>query len=168
MNEYPQASTSITTNTPIIENKTTKASKGHANPWGIFVLGSTFLLMIVAAYLFFYLNSDFTAFHDERLNSSWGYPFLILATCLLAFKACFFIYTLIRYFRYKTIPSVSDGELPTLTVIVPAYNEGQQAWDSPQSLAASDYPAATLPLPATGDGSKDATSHWMEDAQRPL
>src|SRR5690606_28240894 len=168
MNEHPQASTSITTNTPIIENKTTKASKGHANPWGIFVLGSTFLLMIVAAYLFFYLNSDFTAFHDERLNSSWGYPFLILATCLLAFKACFFIYTLIRYFRYKTIPSVSDDELPTLTVIVPAYNEGKQVWETLQSLADSDYPEAKLQLLAIDDGSKDDTWHWMQEAKRIL
>ena len=168
MNEYPQASTSITTNTPIIENKTTKASKGHANPWGIFVLGSTFLLMIVAAYLFFYLNSDFTAFHDERLNSSWGYPFLILATCLLAFKACFFIYTLIRYFRYKVIHSVSDDELPTLTVIVPAYNEGKQVWETLQSLADSDYPEAKLQLLAIDDGSKDDTWHWMQEAKRIL
>ncbi len=170
MNEYPQTSTSITDKlkTSPSENKKQNASKGKANPWGIFVLVSTFLLMVVAAYLFFYLNSDFTAFHDERLNSTWGYPFLILATCLLAFKACFFIYTLYRYFCYKAIPSVTIEELPTLTVIVPAYNEGKQVWETLQSLADSDYPETKLQLLAIDDGSKDDTWHWMQEAKRIL
>src|SRR5690554_6213420 len=96
-----------------------KSSKEKTNPWGIFVLGSCFVLMVLATYLFFYLNNDFTTFHEERLNSTWGYPFLLMAIGLLIFKASFFVYTLIRYFQYKSIPSVSDADLPTCTVIVP-------------------------------------------------
>src|SRR5690554_3480130 len=134
-----------------------KQSKGKTNPWGVFVLGSTFLLMMVAAYLFFYLNSDFTSFHEERLNSTWGYPFLVLAIGLLIFKASFFIYTLYRYFCYKPIASVTDSELPTCTVIVPAYNEGKQVWETLMSLANSDYPEEKLQLLAIDDGSKDDT-----------
>lgn len=170
MNEYPQTSTLIAKRlkTPTLENKTQNTSKGSTNPWGIFVLVSTFLLMVVAAYLFFYLNSDFTAFHEERLNSNWGFSFLVLATCLFAFKACFFLYTLYRYFRYKSIPSLTDEELPTLTVIVPAYNEGKQVWETLQSLADSDYPEAKLQLLAIDDGSKDDTWHWMQEAKRIL
>lgn len=145
-----------------------KPSKGKTNPWGIFVLASTFLLMMVAAYLFFYLNSDFEAFHDERLNSSWGYPFLMLAIGLFIFKSGFFLYTLYRYFRYKAIKSVTDEELPTCTVIVPAYNEGKQVWETLMSLANSDYPEDKLQLLAIDDGSKDDTWYWLLEAKKTL
>ncbi len=138
------------------------------NPWAIFVLGSTFLLMIVATYLFFALEDDFAQFHMERLNSTWGFAFLVLAITLLIFKAGFFLYTLYRYFRYKPISSVTDEELPTCTVIVPAYNEGKQVWETLLSLANSDYPTEKLQLLAIDDGSKDDTWYWMQEAKKQL
>lgn len=145
-----------------------KRVKKSTNPWGIFVLVSTFLLMICATGLFFYLENDFSDFRTERMNSSWGYPFLIIATALIVFKASFFVYTLYRYFRYKPIASVTDVELPTVTVIVPAYNEGKQVWETLMSLANSDYPEDKLQLLAIDDGSKDDTWHWMMEAKRIL
>lgn len=149
-------------------NKVIKESSKKANPWGIFVLGSSFLLMIVATYLFFALKDDFTQFHSERLSSTWGAAFLYLAMGLLIFKSSFFIYTLVRYFRYKPIPSVSNEELPTCTVIVPAYNEGKQVYDTLISLANSDYPEGKLELLAIDDGSKDDTWAWMQEAKKKL
>ena len=149
-------------------NKIEKPSKKLSNPWGIFVLVSTFLLMIGATYLFFLLDNDFSAFREERLSSTWGYAFLVLATGLFAFKAGFFIYTLIRYFKYKPIASVSNEELPTCTVIVPAYNEGKQVYDTLMSLANSDYPEAKLQLLSIDDGSKDDTWYWMKEAKKIL
>lgn len=145
-----------------------KSHKRTSNTWGLFVLASSFLLMIVATYLFFALQDDFTQFHSDRLNSAWGRPFLIIAISLLIFKAGFFIYTLIRYFKYKPIASVSDEELPMCTVIVPAYNEGRQVWETLKSLANSDYPIEKLQLIAIDDGSVDDTWHWMQEAKRVL
>lgn len=145
-----------------------KAYRKRTNPWAIFVLASTFLLLIGATYLFFYLDNDFSAFRAERLSSTWGFAFLALATSLLVFKAGFFIYTLYRYFRYKAIVSVTDEELPTCTVIVPAYNEGKQVYDTLMSLADSDYPKAKLQLLSIDDGSKDDTWYWMQEAKRKL
>lgn len=152
------------------EAKTVKSQDASkkANPWGIFVLGSTFLLMIVATYWFFALENDFAQFRTERLDSTWGFAFLALATALLIFKASFFLYTLYRYFRYKPIPSVANEELPTCTVIVPAYNEGKQVWETLMSLANSDYPAKKLQLLAIDDGSKDDTWYWMQEAKKRL
>lgn len=155
------------TNVSPSELKANKSSKSP-NPWGIFVLACTFLLMIGATYLFFLLDSDFAAFREERLSSTWGYAFLVLATGLLIFKSGFFIYTLYRYFRYKAIASVSNDELPTCTVIVPAYNEGKQVYDTLMSLANSDYPEAKLELLSIDDGSKDDTWYWMQEAKRKL
>lgn len=143
-------------------------SVSRTNPWGIFVLASTFLLIFIATYLFFYLDTDFANFREERMSSTLGYAFLVMATALLVFKAGFFIYTLIRYFKYKPIASVSDEELPTCTVIVPAYNEGKQVWETLKSLANSDYPVEKLQLLAIDDGSKDDTWHWMQQAKKEL
>lgn len=150
------------------ENKVHMETGKKTNPWGLFVLGSSFLLMIVATYLFFVLEDSFTQFQTERLSTSWGAAFLYLAMGLLVFKSGFFVYTLYRYFRYKPIASVSNEELPTCTVIVPAYNEGKQVWDTLLSLANSDYPEEKIQLLAIDDGSKDDTWYWMQEAKKRL
>ena len=142
-----------------------KKSRKKINPWAVFVLASTFLLLFGAAYLFFYLDTDFSKFREERLNSPLGFTFLVIATTLFAFKAGFFIFKVIRYFKYKSIASVTDEELPTCTVIVPAYNEGKQVFDTLMSLANSDYPASKLQLLSIDDGSKDDTWAWMQKAK---
>ncbi|MEO6347521.1 MAG: glycosyltransferase family 2 protein [Aquaticitalea sp.] len=138
------------------------------NPWTVSVLMCTFILLIGSAFFVYALQGDFDKFHLERLNSSWGFPFLIVAMALFVFKAVFFIYNLYLYFRYRSIKSVSNEELPTCTVIVPAFNEGKQVWDTLMSLANSDYPEGKLQLLAIDDGSKDDTWHWMQEAKKEL
>lgn len=135
------------------------------NIWGIVVLVSTFILMIGAAFLVFNLQSDFSEYNTERMNTTWGYIFSMIAGTLLLYRAGFFIYNLYLYFRYKAIDSVEDGQLPTCTVIVPAYNEGKQVYATLMSLAASQYPEDKLQLLAIDDGSKDDTWHWMQKAK---
>lgn len=145
-----------------------KAKKKVSNPWALLVLGSSFLLMIIASYLFFNLQDDFMQFREDRLNSTIGALLLYIATGLFVFNALFFLYTVVRYFKYKPIPSVSDAELPTTTVIVPAYNEGRQVYDTLLSLASSDYPLDKLQLIAIDDGSQDDTWAWMQRAKHHL
>ena len=143
-------------------------SSKSINPWGILVLVSTFILMIGSVFLVFDLQHDFAKFRAERINSTFGLIFLTVATGLFVFKAGFFIYNLYLYFRYKAIKSVSNEELPTCTVIVPAYNEGKQVWDTLMSLADSEYPEGKLEILAIDDGSKDDTWYWMQQAKKKL
>ncbi len=139
-----------------------------ANPWGIFVMGSTFVLMIGAVYLAYILQNDFTQFNLDRSNTTIGSFFMNLALGLFAFKALFFMFVTYKYFKYKAIPSVSDEKLPTCTVIVPAYNEGKQVYDTLMSLAKSDFPKEKLQLLSIDDGSQDDTWHWMKEAKKVL
>ncbi|WP_228027955.1 glycosyltransferase family 2 protein [Costertonia aggregata] len=139
-----------------------------ANAWGVFVMGITFVLMIGASYLFYILHSDFERFHAERAGSTLGLAFMIVAISLFIFKVGFFIYTLYQYIKYRPIKSVTDEELPTCTVIVPAYNEGKQVWSTLMSLAESDFPMKKLQLLAIDDGSKDDTWYWMQEAKKAL
>lgn len=138
------------------------------NPWGVVVLVTTFILMIGSGFLVFDLQNDFQQFREDRLNSTFGLIFFAIATGLFVFKAGFFIYNLYLYFRYKPVQSVTDEELPTCTVIVPAYNEGKQVWDTLMSLADSEYPEGKLELLAIDDGSKDDTWYWMQQAKKKL
>ena len=131
-------------------------------------MGSTFVLMIASIYVMYVLQSDYDQFNQDRLSTTFGMIFMVIATGLFAFKAGFFVYTLNRYFRYKAIESVSNEELPTCTVIVPAYNEGKQVYATLMSLANSDYPVEKLQLLSIDDGSKDDTWYWMQEAKRVL
>ena len=144
---------------------TKKVSERTKSKFGLFVLVSTFILMFVGAYSVYHMQDDFDQFQIERLNSNWGLPFLIIAGLLFFFQTGVFLYNLYLYFNYKPIESVSDEMLPTVTVIVPAYNEGKLVWDTLMSLAESDFPAHKLEILAVDDGSKDDTWYWMQQAK---
>jgi hyaluronan synthase len=134
----------------------------------ITVLAGSFLLMIGAAFLVYELQDEFYEFNLDRMNSTWGFVFFIVATALFIFKGGVFLYNLFLYFRYKPIKSVSDDLLPTCTVIVPAYNEGKLVWDTLLSLADSNYPEEKLQILAIDDGSQDDTWYWMLEAKKKL
>ncbi len=136
--------------------------------WEILVLTCTFLLMVDAIYLGVVLQKEYVQFNTERMSTTLGFLFMIASGLLFLFKASFFFYNLYRYFKYKHINSVSNEELPTCTVIVPAYNEGKQVWDTLMSLTKSDYPEEKLQLIAIDDGSLDDTWKWMLDAKKQL
>tara|TARA_R110000868_G_scaffold198020_2_gene444266 strand:- start:459 stop:1904 length:1446 start_codon:yes stop_codon:yes gene_type:complete len=138
------------------------------NPWSITVMVGSFVLMIAAAIVVYFFQEDFNQLRLERLNSSFGRIFLYVGSTLLLFKGSFFLYNLYLYFRYKPVASVTDNMLPTVTVIVPAYNEGKQVWATLMSLAKSDYPMEKLQLLAVDDGSKDDTWYWMKEAKKVL
>jgi hyaluronan synthase len=152
-----------------IPNKDTTVTKETSVKLsGLLLNAATLLLLIGAAFLVFQLQPEFDALHLERLNSAWGIVLIAVSTALLAIKGSFFIYNLVLYFKYKPIKSVSDELLPTLTIIVPAYNEGKLVWDTLMSLAASKYPEAKLQILAIDDGSQDDTWNWMQKAKEKL
>jgi len=150
----------------VISNTIQKA--GKVNPLSFFVLTGTFLLMITSGIVVYALQPDFSQFNADRMKSTFGFTFLIIAGLLLLFKVAFFIYNLFLYFKYKPIESVSDELLPTCTIIVPAYNEGNLVYETLLSIANSDYPKEKMQLLAIDDGSKDDTWYWMQDAKKLL
>lgn len=142
--------------------------KRYSSPFAILVLLCTFLLMAAGAFLVYKLQADFDQFHFSQINSTWGYPFLVLTTVLFLFYSGVFIYNLYLYYTYKPIESVSDEELPTCTVIVPAYNEGKLVYNTLLSLAISDYPEHKMQIFAVDDGSTDDTWYWIKEAKLKL
>jgi hyaluronan synthase len=142
-----------------------KTGQRPASVRGFMVLIGTFILMLTGAFFVYEFQSDFDQFHIDRINSTWGYPFLLFTVLLFVFQTGAFLYNLYLYFNYKPIESVTDDLLPTVTVIVPAYNEGKLVWDTLLSLADSDFPEQKLQILAVDDGSKDDTWYWMQQAK---
>jgi len=131
------------------------------------ILFGTFLLIALGLYSFSVFHNDFEQFNANRmgtLGAFFGFAGLIMLT----YKGIMFLYIAFNYYKYKAIESVSDRELPTCTVIVPAYNEGKQVWDTLMSLEKSDYPKNKIQIIAIDDGSLDDTWNWILDAKNKL
>ena len=139
-----------------------------ANAEHIFVQGSTLVLLLGAVYMVYILQEDFDQYHVDRNSSVLGQLFLAVSIAIFAFKAFYFVFMAIRYFKYRAIASVSDDDLPTCTIIVPAYNEGKQVWSTLHSLSKSDFPEQKLQIISIDDGSQDDTWQWMLRAKEEL
>jgi len=138
------------------------------SPQNKLVLFSTFLLIVIGLYAFSVFHNDFDLVNIKQLGPEFAAIFGAIGLILLSYKGLMFAYILYNYFKYKAVESVTDDELPTCTVIVPAYNEGKQVWDTLMSLEKSDYPKNKLQILAIDDGSLDDTWDWILDAKDKL
>jgi hyaluronan synthase len=102
----------------------------------------------------------------SRLLESHGAGWILLggARVFLVLQTVLFIWRMVLFFRYRPHPAVADAELPQVTVIVPAYNEGRHVFDSLLSLLDSDFPREKLQIIAVDDGSRDDTWEWIRRA----
>lgn len=145
-----------------------KLKTNNENSNNSLTLISTFILILIGLYFFSVFHSDFEQFNEAGRRNIIGATFLTIASVLFAFKIFYFLFIAYKYFKYKPVASVSDKELPSCTVIVPAYNESKHVWDTLISLADSDYPKEKLQILAVDDGSLDDTWDWMIKAKKRL
>jgi hyaluronan synthase len=67
------------------------------------------------------------------------------------------IWRICLWLSYRPMPPIGESELPTVSVIIPAYNEGSLVRQSIDSVTHSDYPRHKLQVIAVDDGSSDDT-----------
>ena len=92
----------------------------------------------------------------------FGSPILVFVT--LEFLHLAFITVL--WMRYRPVALPPDDALPTLTVIIPAYNEGPMVEQSISSVAQANYPHDKLEILVVDDGSRDDTFFHMEKLRK--
>ncbi len=132
------------------------------------VLLSTLIVLTGAIIAYTYYQPYFEWISLNRQSSTIGQISMIVFSGLLLFYLAFLGYLFWLYKKYQATPSVDDHQLPKITVIVPAYNEGELVYHTLQSLVSSDYPAQKLQILAIDDGSKDDTWKWMLKAKYEL
>ena len=87
-----------------------------------------------------------------------------LALALLGI--CVLIWRIWMACRYKAYSPVDDDTLPVVTIVIPAYNEGQQVLPTVRSVMDSNYPPDKMQVICVDDGSVDDTWQWMVEAQK--
>lgn len=100
----------------------------------------------------------------SSLEPGLGLFWLDVTRVLLLLNIAVFIWRTILAIMYRPAAAVDDELLPNCTVIVPAYNEGRQVFDTLASVVNSDYPMSKLQIIAVDDGSGDDTWHWIQQA----
>ncbi len=74
------------------------------------------------------------------------------------------IFRTFLWMRYKPHPRCSFKDAPPLTVVIPAYNEGEMVEQTIYSVAAANYPKNRLEIITIDDGSRDDTWKYMQKA----
>jgi hyaluronan synthase len=142
--------------------KTTKKYRFDADryyPWLVFAVTAVALLLTWCQVTFM-LGSDFS--NPQRPWSVKDY----LAAGLSIMMLMTLIWRISFAWRYRAHEPVSESRLPTVTVVIPAFNEGMQVLSTVRSVVNSRYPAEKLQIICVDDGSRDDTWQWMERAQR--
>lgn len=119
------------------------------------------LLTLLSLQLWLLISKTGIAFSAQMPRPAW------LAAQGIAFASILtMLWRVLLVARYRSTPSVHDDRLPFVTVVVPAYNEGRQVFETVASLIRSDYPQHKLHIVCVDDGSVDDTWQWMSRAAR--
>ena len=76
----------------------------------------------------------------------------------------FLIFRTVLWFYYRPFPSATSENAPSLTVIIPAYNEGSMVKKAIYSVLNADYPRDRLEVFVVDDGSTDDTWRYIQEA----
>ena len=106
----------------------------------------------------------FAPIHDAIKYSQWSrilvrpsLLWILMGFLLLAFRT--FLWLL-----YKPFSPANKEEMPSMTVIIPAYNEGAMVRMTIDSVVAAHYPRSKLEIIVVDDGSKDDTWQYIHGA----
>lgn len=125
--------------------------------WGqIAILFATPLLIVWATWWYDILDMQW-------IGGSLSLPMQGLFKILLLADLGYLSFLLIRdWCFYRETPAVDDQHLPTVSVIMPAYNEGEGVARTLTSLLTSSYPPEKMEIIAVDDGSIDDTWSCIE------
>jgi cellulose synthase/poly-beta-1,6-N-acetylglucosamine synthase-like glycosyltransferase len=86
---------------------------------------------------------------------------------LLVFANRYFLGTLLKEIRGKKFDEVREDDWePTVSIIIPMFNEGQSIYDTVVSLLAQEYAAEKLSIVVVDDCSQDDSLIWARRAAR--
>lgn len=127
------------------------------------LVATIFVGMVAFAYAVFaspLLQPIITAAQKEQWNA------LLLKPTVLWVAMGFLLLFLrtILWLGYRPFQAVADAEAPSLSVIIPAFNEGRMVERSIASVAKARYPKGHLEIIAVDDGSKDDTWNYISRA----
>ncbi len=128
----------------------------HFTSWGIF-------LAVFGGMSYFVLyRASVRQIVDSAAGGSAGVLFYLGLTASVM-TVLFMLFQAVMVCFYKPVSRrESEQDIPGVTVVVPAYNEGSAVAETLRSLLKSDFPMDKLEIIAVNDGSKDDTWNWIK------
>ena len=122
------------------------------------------VLVLVGTVLVGYTLWQLGFVHARWTWRLWGLNGVTLAFAAAALAPYCWRIPLWLTYRPKPALLADDPRLPEVTVVVPAFNEGQTLYESIKSILGSDYPAQKLRIIVVDDGSTDDTAQHAHSA----
>lgn len=91
---------------------------------------------------------------------------LILVLSVLITVVKYLMGIILRFSSSRTVVKKDHTYEPTVSVIMPCYNEGKTVYETIASIAKSNYPNDKFEVIAQDDCSVDDSYEWMQKAQR--
>ncbi len=140
-----------------------QVKKNHIQEkWDIWVKMS--ILVFITYVLVFFITSIFK--HTDFLNNiKYSHDiWFSISIVYVGIYYCINLWRIYLWWRYRPLATVNDEELPYISVVIPAYNEGSLVKDSIRSVVQNNYPENKLQIIAVDDGSTDNTWHFIQEA----
>src|ERR1035438_6710670 len=91
---------------------------------------------------------------------------LILVLCLLISVVKYLMGIILKFSFPSTKARKDYAYEPTVSVLMPCYNEGKTVYETIESISTSNYPNHKFEVIAQDDCSVDDSFEWMRKAQR--
>jgi cellulose synthase/poly-beta-1,6-N-acetylglucosamine synthase-like glycosyltransferase len=100
----------------------------------------------------------------DAVQAMAGFPIYLFIFIVFLNRYVFGLY--LTLFKGKKFDETIEGYEPTVTVVVPLFNEGKSIYDTIVSLVKLDYPAEKLSITVVDDCSTDDSYEWACKAAR--
>jgi hyaluronan synthase len=141
----------IATRTAVPASVARPPSRAEKSAGALVVLGATLVLAYVLT------SGRFAHRYTLWPRTQWGNAYWICALAWGGLMYAVLVWRVVLWRRYRPMADVPERRLPSVSVIIPAFNEGPLVCDSIRSAAQSDYPAERLEIIVIDDGSTDDT-----------
>jgi hyaluronan synthase len=127
--------------------------------FSVLIFGVTIILIALKHNMLFHWE-----FYKMENNASLLFKYMLFCSSLIFISSLAFRTYL--WFRYRPYDARKVKTWPEVTVVIPAYNEGQTIYKTIQSITKCHYPKGKLKIIAINDGSKDDTYFYMKKAKK--
>lgn len=125
--------------------------------------------IVASLFLIFYFSISGRVFQPLVLvasKSHWSRLIMRPSIVWGAMGSLLLTFRTFLWFKYRPAPPADISNAPFLTVIIPAYNEGDMVENSIDSVAKAVYPSDRLEIIVVDDGSKDDTWKYIQHAAK--
>jgi len=138
--------------------------KDRIDPIAVFLIVTGSATVVIIAVKFRLLPLWIEFLKSSSLLRMSGYLLIVLAFIFVSGT----LFRTVLWLRYRpeTADSLEGADWPSITVIMPAYNEEELIAKAIDSIFAVNYPQDKLEVIAVNDGSEDMTLLYMQRAKR--